>query len=104
MAAGAAGLGREVTWATRIRASPPAFGHLAGGELVLVPVSVLAELDERLQLERLSPIGRLGRRRGRPGPSANRRGKPLTPPTCRCLPCQGDRRWCAGAGCGAADY
>src|SRR3954469_24635892 len=59
--AGANGLGREVTWATRIRASPPAFGHLAGGELVLVPVTVLAELDERLQLEeaiaRLSGLG-----------------------------------------------
>src|SRR5215216_2797830 len=51
VAAGAAGLGREVTWAARIRSSPPAFGHLAGGELVLLPVSVLSELDERLQLE-----------------------------------------------------
>src|SRR3954447_20943205 len=51
VAAGANGLSREVTWATRIRASPPAFGHLAGGELVLVPVTVLAELDERLQLD-----------------------------------------------------
>ena len=49
--AGESGLGREVTWAARLRASPPAFGHLAGGELVLLPVSVLAELDERLQLE-----------------------------------------------------
>ena len=61
VAAGASGLGREVTWATRIRASPPAFGHLDGGELVLVPVTVLAELDERLQLEeaiaRLSELG-----------------------------------------------
>lgn len=61
VAAGANGLGREVTWATRIRATPPAFGHLAGGELVLVPVTVLSELDERLQLEeaiaRLSELG-----------------------------------------------
>jgi purine catabolism regulator len=48
--AGKTGLGREVTWAARIRSSPPAFGHLAGGELVLLPVSVLAALDERLQL------------------------------------------------------
>jgi purine catabolism regulator len=28
--AGESGLGREVTWAARLRASPPAFGHLAG--------------------------------------------------------------------------
>jgi purine catabolism regulator len=59
--AGESGLGREVTWAARIRASPPAFGHLAGGELVLLPVSVLAELDERLQLDeaivRLDQLG-----------------------------------------------
>ncbi len=59
--AGESGLGREVTWAARIRSSPPAFGHLAGGELVLLPVSVLAELDERLQLSeaimRLSELG-----------------------------------------------
>ncbi len=49
--AGAAGLGREVTWASRLRPSPPAFGHLAGGELVLLPDGVLAQLDERLSLE-----------------------------------------------------
>jgi purine catabolism regulator len=61
VAAGAPGLGREVTWATRIRSSPPAFGHVAGGELVLLPVSVLPELDERLQLDgavrRLAGLG-----------------------------------------------
>jgi purine catabolism regulator len=51
LVAGEAGLGREVTWAARIRSTPPAFGHLAGGELVLLPVSVLSELDERLQLD-----------------------------------------------------
>lgn len=55
--AGETGLGREVTWAARIRSSPPAFGHLAGGELVLLPISVLSELDERLQLDEV--IGRL---------------------------------------------
>ena len=49
--AGAGGLSREVTWATRLRATPPAFGHLSGGELVLLPVSVLAQVDERLTLE-----------------------------------------------------
>jgi purine catabolism regulator len=51
LVAGEAGLGREVTWAARIRSTPPAFGHLTGGELVLLPVSVLSELDERLQLD-----------------------------------------------------
>src|SRR5919106_2291098 len=64
VAAGAAGLGREVTWAARIRASPPAFGHLAGGELVLLPVAVLAELDEGLPLDeairRLAELGVAG--------------------------------------------
>ena len=61
IAAGRAGLAREVTWATRIRSSPPAFGHLTGGELVLLPVAILAELDERLGLEeaivRLADLG-----------------------------------------------
>ncbi|HET7093697.1 MAG TPA: PucR family transcriptional regulator ligand-binding domain-containing protein, partial [Thermomicrobiales bacterium] len=49
--AGGGGLSREVTWATRIRPSPPAFGHLAGGELVLLPTAVLEQLDERLTLD-----------------------------------------------------
>ncbi len=61
LVAGEAGLGREVTWAARIRSTPPAFGHLTGGELVLLPGSVLAELDERLQLDeaivRLAELG-----------------------------------------------
>jgi purine catabolism regulator len=64
VAAGAAGLGREVTWAARIRSSPPAFGHLAGGELVLLPVAILAELDETLHLDeairRLAELGVAG--------------------------------------------
>jgi purine catabolism regulator len=64
VAAGAAGLGREVTWAARIRSSPPAFGHLAGGELVLLPVAILAELDEGLPLDeairRLADLGVAG--------------------------------------------
>jgi purine catabolism regulator len=49
--AGEAGLGREVTWATRLRPSPPAFEHPSGGELVLLPAKVLETLDERLTLE-----------------------------------------------------
>ncbi len=59
--AGEAGLGREVTWAARIRSAPPAFGHLAGGELVILPVSVLSELDERLKLdEAIALLAELG--------------------------------------------
>jgi len=48
--AGEDGLGREVTWATRVRPNPPAFGHLNGGELVLIAADVLELLDERLTL------------------------------------------------------
>lgn len=48
--AGEAGLSREVTWATRLRSAPPAFEHLSGGEIVLLPPRVLEELDERLTL------------------------------------------------------
>ena len=50
IAAGTSGLGREVTWATRLRSAPPAFEHLSGGEIVLLPPHVLEELDERLTL------------------------------------------------------
>lgn len=50
VAAGSAGLDREVTWATRIRPTPPAFGHLSRGELVLLPEGLLPLLDERLTL------------------------------------------------------
>jgi PucR family transcriptional regulator, purine catabolism regulatory protein len=48
--AGKRGLDREVTWATRLRPAPPAFGHLSGGEIVLLPPDVLGQLDERLTL------------------------------------------------------
>jgi len=51
VAAGKAGLGREVTWATRLRPAPPAFEHLSGGEIVLLPPKVLEMLDERLTLD-----------------------------------------------------
>ena len=61
LVAGESGLGREVTWAARIRSAPPAFGHLAGGELVLLPVSILSELDERLHLgEAVTRLAQLG--------------------------------------------
>ncbi|MCC7022782.1 MAG: helix-turn-helix domain-containing protein [Thermomicrobiales bacterium] len=59
--AGESGLSREVTWASRIRSTPPAFGHLVGGELVILPVSVLEQLDERLKLdEAVSRLAELG--------------------------------------------
>lgn len=51
IAAGKAGLDREVTWASRIRPTPPAFAHLTGGELVLLPDGVLDQLDERLTID-----------------------------------------------------
>jgi purine catabolism regulator len=49
--AGATGLRRDVSWATRPRPSPPTFDHLSGGELVLLTPKVLQDLDERLTLE-----------------------------------------------------
>lgn len=49
--AGQAHLGREVTWATRPRPIPPTFGHLKGGELVLLTTNVLQNLGERYTLE-----------------------------------------------------
>jgi hypothetical protein len=42
---------RDVTWATRPRPSPPAFGHLSGGELVLLRLDELADVDDRLTLD-----------------------------------------------------
>ncbi|HEV2074323.1 MAG TPA: helix-turn-helix domain-containing protein [Thermomicrobiales bacterium] len=48
--AGATGNGREVTWATRLRPAPPAFGHISGGEIVFLPPGVLDLIDDRLNL------------------------------------------------------
>lgn len=48
--AGHNGLGREVTWATRLRAAPPAFGHISGGEIVILAADVLEIIDENLDL------------------------------------------------------
>lgn len=50
IAAGMAGSGREVTWATRLRPAPPAFGHISGGEIVFLPPGVLDLIDDRLTL------------------------------------------------------
>lgn len=49
--AGELGLGREVTWATRLRPTAPAFEHLSGGELVLLPANILELVDERFTLD-----------------------------------------------------
>lgn len=49
--AGRDGLKREVTWVTRLRPTAPAFGHLEGGELVLLAEKALQLLDDRLTLE-----------------------------------------------------
>ncbi len=54
LVAGQGGLQREVSWATRLRPTPPAFGHLEGGELVLLPERVLQMLDDRLTLEEVA--------------------------------------------------
>src|SRR5438128_2814513 len=48
LAAGAGGLDRRVTWATRMRARLPAFESVRGGELALLALSQLRRLDETL--------------------------------------------------------
>ena len=48
--AGRAGLDREVTWATRLRPTAPAFGQIERGELILLTDRVLQVLDDRLTL------------------------------------------------------
>jgi purine catabolism regulator len=51
--AGASGLAHQVTWVASLRAAPPAFVNLRGGEIALVPVAAALALDERLTLESL---------------------------------------------------
>jgi len=53
MVAGAAGIRREVVWCTALRARPPAFTPLRGGELLLIDPQVLSAVDARLTLARL---------------------------------------------------
>src|SRR5438105_5312271 len=53
MAAGAAGMRREVVWCTSLRARPPAFMPLRGGELLLIDPQVLTAVDGRLTLASL---------------------------------------------------
>lgn len=50
--AGEAGLGREVTWATGPKPSPPAFAHVKGQEIVLLSSTALATVDEHMTLEK----------------------------------------------------
>src|SRR2546423_7525964 len=47
---GQAGLRREVVWCTTLRARPPAFTPLRGGELLLIDPQVLAGVNSRLPL------------------------------------------------------
>ena len=53
LVAGAGGSRREVVWCTTLRARPPAFTPLRGGELLLIDPQVLAAVDSRLTLARL---------------------------------------------------
>src|SRR2546423_3849458 len=53
LVAGGAGSRREVVWCTTLRARPPAFTPLRGGELLLIDPQVLAAVDSRLTLARL---------------------------------------------------
>lgn len=48
--AGAAGLGRQVSWIATLRATLPAFAELRGGELALLSVEAALALDPRLTL------------------------------------------------------
>jgi purine catabolism regulator len=61
LAAGESGLGRAVSWVTALRARLPGFVGLKGGELALLSIRGLRELDGRLSLpevlERLAEAG-----------------------------------------------
>jgi PucR family transcriptional regulator, purine catabolism regulatory protein len=50
---GSSGSHREVVWCTALRARPPAFTPLRGGELLLINPQVLTAVDARLTLARL---------------------------------------------------
>src|SRR2546430_6802288 len=53
LVAGGSGSRREVVWCTALRARPPAFTPLRGGELLLINPQVLSAVDTRLTLARL---------------------------------------------------
>src|SRR5947207_10163905 len=48
LVAGAEGMERRVTWASRMRARLPAFESIQGGELALLTLAQLRRLDETL--------------------------------------------------------
>lgn len=51
--AGASGVAHQVTWVATLRATPPAFANLRGGELALIPVAAALALDANLTLASL---------------------------------------------------
>src|SRR5438477_11230328 len=53
LVAGGAGSRREVVWCTALRARPPAFTPLRGGEQLLINPKVLSTVDGRLTLASL---------------------------------------------------
>src|SRR2546429_4957512 len=70
LVAGAAGMRREGVWCTPLRARPPAFTPLRGGELLLINPQGLSAVDGRLTLARLleSPARPGGARAAGAGP------------------------------------
>lgn len=56
--AGASGLSHQATWVAALRSTPPAFADLRGGELAVLSVEGLQQLDESLSLASL--VRRLG--------------------------------------------
>lgn len=51
--AGHAGLGREVRWATSLRATPPYLSHITGGEVVLLMSATLRSISTPLNISQL---------------------------------------------------
>lgn len=54
IAAGSTGLAHQVSWVATPRATSPAFTNLRGGEFVVVAISALQALDDRLTLASLA--------------------------------------------------
>ncbi|NJO07040.1 MAG: PucR family transcriptional regulator, partial [Chloroflexaceae bacterium] len=50
LVAGSAGLMHQVTWVATLRATPPVFADVRGGELVLLSVDAARSIDPRLTL------------------------------------------------------
>jgi purine catabolism regulator len=51
--AGSSGLSHQATWVAQLRPTPPAFADLRGGELAVLSVEALHQLDENLTLAAL---------------------------------------------------